>query len=93
LLWHSRKAGKPLSKKKLTEWKLELVIDQLFSREILTDMNVRSKMHHIRRLRNSFIHRKYSLKLTPEIVQKVIASTEDIINCTALLKDKYDKSV
>jgi hypothetical protein len=48
-------------------------------------------MHSIRKLRNSFVHQEYSLKLSPEIVQKVNASIEDIINYTKLLKAEYDK--
>lgn len=91
MVWPSRKAGTQLSRKKVTDWKLEKVINELFCRKILTDMNVKPKMHSIRKLRNCFIHKQYSLKLTPKIVERVKASTQDIINCTALLKAKYDE--
>jgi hypothetical protein len=59
----------------------------------LEDRSDRNKMQEIRDLRNAFIHRGFSLKVNQEIVEKVNASTQDIISCVGLVKYKYDKSV
>lgn len=91
LVWHSKKTSNPLSPQNVAKLDLFSVIYQLFSCEILKDMNVKSKMHSIRCLRNSFIHEGYSLKLSSDIAQQVDVSTQDIINCTALLKAEHDK--
>ena len=99
LVWNSEKTGNPLPKKEKkekkkenekVEWTLSRIIDELSNRKIITDTKA-TRMHSIRKLRNSFVHQEYSLKLSPEIVQKVNASIEDIINYTRLLKAEYDK--
>jgi hypothetical protein len=93
LVWHSKKTGNPLpKKKKKDDWTLNGIIDELLHRKLITDMDA-TKMHCIRKLRNSFIHEEYSLKLSSGMAQKVNAWTEDIINYTTLLREKYDKSV
>jgi hypothetical protein len=92
LVWQSKKTDNPLSIKKVEEWKLQRVIDELFHCNIITDGDTR-KMHYIRRLRNYFIHEEYSLRLSSQIAQRVIASIQDVINCTTLLKAEYDKWV
>src|SRR5918992_441291 len=80
LVWHSRKSGKALSGN-VAEWRLKKVINVLYDRKIIEDRSVKKKMHEIRDLRNKFIHKESSLKLTPEIVNKVNSSTQDIISC------------
>jgi hypothetical protein len=95
LVWHSKKTDNPLptkKRKKGGDWTLHEIIEMLFHHKIITDTDA-TKLHCIRKLRNSFIHEDYSLKLTSSIAERVNASTQDIINYTALLKDKYDKSV
>jgi hypothetical protein len=91
LVWHSEKSGKALSGN-VAEWPLKKVINVLYDRKILEDRSVRKKMQEIRDLRNKFIHRGYSLKVTPEIIDKVNAYTQDIISCVGLIKYKYDTS-
>jgi len=65
LVWHSRKAGKPLSPQNVAKCDLYSVINELFSHKILTDMDVKQKMHSIRCLRNSFVYEGYLLNLFP----------------------------
>jgi hypothetical protein len=90
LVWESKKKGNTLPQN-VTEWGLSKVINVLFSSKILTDTSVKSKMHCIRSLRNSFVHEEYSLRLSSGMVQKVDAFIDDIINCTAFIKAKYDE--
>ena len=90
LVWNSEKTANPLPKKEKkenekVEWTLSRIIDELSNRKIITATKA-TRMHSIRKLRNSFVHQEYSLKLSPEIVKKVNASIEDIINYTRLLK-------
>jgi hypothetical protein len=62
----------------------------LYDRKILEDRSVKKKMQEIRDLRNAFIHRGYSLKVTQEIIDNVNAYTQDIISCVGVIKYKYD---
>jgi hypothetical protein len=91
LVWHSRKSDNALPQN-IDRWDLWQVIDELLSRGLITDTDA-TKLHCIRDLRNSFIHREYSLRLSSAIAEKVDASIEDIINYTRDLKAKYDSMV
>lgn len=89
MVWHSEKSGNP-PLQNIDRWDLWQVIDELLSRGLITE-TAATKLHCIRHLRNSFIHREYSLRLPSGIAEKVDASIEDIINYTKLLKAEYDK--
>ncbi len=82
--------GNPLPKQKVLDWELRKVIDELLSWKII-NTNMIIRMHGIRKLRNSFAHEEYSLRLSPQIVEQIISSVEDIINCLTILKAEKDK--
>jgi Domain of unknown function (DUF4145) len=73
LVWQSKKKGKQLSMKIVRNMELKTVINVLSSRGIINGA-IKNKMHCIRKLRNSFIHKKYSLKLSSQMVKRVNAS-------------------
>lgn len=76
--------------KTVRNMKLETVVNVLSRRDIISE-TIEKKMHDIRRLRNSFIHKKYSLKLSSQKAKEIIDLTEDIIECTKFIKEEYEK--
>jgi hypothetical protein len=84
LVWQSKKAANLISTNQVRKLRLEQVIDELSSRSI-TNANVKTKMHSIRNLRNSFIHNEYSVRISPQIYKQVITSVQDAIDCLKFL--------
>ena len=91
LVWQSKKKGKkPLPMKTARNMKLETIIDVLSRRGIISE-TMEKKMHDIRKLRNSFIHKKYSLRLSSQKAKELITVTDDIIECNKFIKEEYEK--
>lgn len=93
LIWDSNmKKDKqdPLNPEEVSKWSLHRIIEQLFRCKIITDLDA-AKLHCIRGLRNEFVHKDYSIKLTSKVAQKISAHHDDIINSTAKLKGIYDE--
>jgi hypothetical protein len=91
LIWHTKNTVNPLTAKKVKDWKLQRVINELHNRKLITDTEA-NKLHSIRDLRNDFVHEDLSIKITSTIVKKVNALNDDIIYHVGYMKEKYDKS-
>jgi uncharacterized protein YutE (UPF0331/DUF86 family) len=66
------------------------IIETLLRRKIIADPDA-AKLHCIRGLRNEFVHKDFSIKLTSQMAQKIDVHNVDIINYTTKLKGKYDE--